>query len=134
MPSAPTTPPPAQPYFNAADGLGIAAIALIAGAVFAFRQLEIVPRAMVGLCAAANAPAICAPRAAILWLQYEQLIGWAALLLGAAAFFRGLRPAAILAIAIGIAATINYNATTGIIGVALGLTAWIGLGTGRYEV
>ncbi|HUW80181.1 MAG TPA: hypothetical protein VMV54_04700, partial [Acidocella sp.] len=86
-----------------------------------------------GLCAAANAPPICAPRAAVLWLQYEQGFGWAALLLGLAAFILGKRLPAVLALSIGIAAVINYNATTGIIGAALGIITWIGLSTGRYE-
>jgi hypothetical protein len=105
---------------------------MIGGGFFAFRELAIVPRATVGLCAAAAAPPICAPRAAVLWLQYQQLFGWAALALGLAAFFAGRRWPAILAIAFGISATVNYNATTGIIGAALGLTAWLSLNTGRW--
>jgi hypothetical protein len=124
---------PTRLRMTAEDWLGLWAILFIGVGFFAFREFAIVPRATVGLCAAAAAPPICAPRAAVLWLQYEQLFGWAALLLGLAGFFRGLRLAAILAIAIGIAATINYNATTGIIGAAFGLTAWIGLNTGRYD-
>ncbi len=125
---------PTRLQMTTEDWLGLWTIVFIGASFFAFRELAIVPRATVGLCAAAAAPPICAPRAAVLWLQYEQLFGWAALALGLAGFFKGLRLAAILAIAIGIAATINYNATTGIIGAALGLTAWIGLGTGRYEL
>ena len=39
----------------------------------------------------------------------------------------------VFAIAIGIAAVVNYNATTGILGAALGLIAWIGVNTGRYK-
>lgn len=115
------------------DWMGIWLVALIGVGMFAFRQLAIVPRATVGLCAAANAPPICAPRAAVLWLQYEQGFGWAALLLGLAAFILGKRLPAVLALSIGIAAVINYNATTGIIGAALGIITWIGLSTGRYE-
>jgi hypothetical protein len=116
-----------------ADGLGLAAVAVIGGGMYAFRQLAIVPRATVGLCAAANAPAFCAPRGAVLWGQYEQLFGWTALALGLVAFFAGKRWAGALAVAVGIAAVVNYNATTGIIGAALGLVAWIGLCTGRYR-
>jgi hypothetical protein len=67
-----------------------------------------------------------------LWLQSQQLFGWAALALGVAAFVSGKRLASVLALSIGIAAVVNYNATTGIIGAALGLIAWIGLCTGRY--
>ena len=39
----------------------------------------------------------------------------------------------LLGISIGIAAVVNYNATTGIIGAALGIITWVGLTTGRYE-
>jgi hypothetical protein len=119
--------------WSAEDWIGLWLVAVIGGGMFAFRELVIAPRATVGLCAAANAPSICAPRAAVLWLQYEQGFGWVALLLGLIAFFGGKRLAGILAIAIGIAAVVNYNATTGIIGAALGLIAWAGLATGRYE-
>jgi hypothetical protein len=115
------------------DWMGLWIVAMIGGGMFVFRQLAIVPRATVGLCAAANAPAICAPRAAVLWLQYEQLFGWAALALGLAAFFSGRRMLAALGIGVGIAAVVNYNATTGIIGAALGLIAWISVVTGRYQ-
>jgi len=118
--------------FVAEDWMGLWLVAMIGGGMFAFRELAIVPRATVGLCAAANAPAICAPRAAVLWLQYQQLFGWAALALGVAAFVSGQRLASVLALSVGIAAVVNDNATTGIIGAALGLIAWIGLCTGRY--
>jgi hypothetical protein len=114
------------------DLAGLAAVAVIGGGMFVFRQLAIVPRATVGLCAAADAPAFCAPRAAVLWAQYEQLFGWVALALGVVAFCFGKRWAGVFALAVGIAAVVNYNATTGIIGAALGLVAWIGLRTGRY--
>jgi hypothetical protein len=114
------------------DWMGLWLVAMIGGGMFAFRELAIVPRMTVGLCAAANAPAICAPRAAVLWLQYQQAFGWAALLCGIAGFALGKRLPGVLAVAIGIAAVVNYNATTGIIGAALGLVAWIGLATGRY--
>jgi uncharacterized BrkB/YihY/UPF0761 family membrane protein len=40
---------------------------------------------------------------------------------------------AALGIGVGIAAVVNYNATTGIIGAALGLIAWISVVTGRYQ-
>jgi hypothetical protein len=119
--------------WTAEDWIGLWLVAVIGGGMFAFRELVITPRATVGLCAAANAPSLCAPRAAVLWLQYEQGFGWAALLLGLIAFFAGKRLAGVLAIGIGIAAVVNYNATTGIIGAALGLIAWVGLVTGRYE-
>ena len=113
--------------------LGILTVILIGGGMALFRQLFIVPRATVGLCAAATgAPSYCAPRAAVQWLQYQQAFGWAALVLGVIGFCTGHRWAGILAVAVGVAATVNYNATTGIIGASLGLLAWIGLETGRY--
>lgn len=115
------------------DWMGIWAVALIGVGMFTFRQLTIVPRATVGMCAAANAPAICVPRAAVLWLQYQQLFGLAALLLGLAAFVSGRRWFGVLALGVGISAVVNFNATTGILGAALGLVAWIGLATGRYD-
>jgi hypothetical protein len=119
--------------FNNADWAGLAAVVLVGGGMAAFRQVAIVPRVTVGLCAAANAPfAFCGPRAAVLWLQYQQLFGWAALALGLAGFCLGRRWPSVFAIGIGIAAVVNYNATTGILGAALGLFAWIGLNTGRY--
>ncbi len=107
--------------------------ALIGGGAEIFRQLAIVPRATVGICAAATAPGFCAPRAAVLWLQYQQAFGWAALALGLAAFIFGKKLAGASALGIGIAAVVNYNATTGILGAVLGLVAWIGLNTGRYQ-
>ena len=117
----------------AADWTGIWTVAAIGMAAFAFRQIAIVPRVTVGLCAAANAPMFCAPRAAVLWLQYEQLFGWAALALGAAGFFFGRRWPGVFAVAVGVAAVVNYNATTGVIGATLGLIAWASLSTGRFK-
>jgi hypothetical protein len=120
-------------HIRAEDWMGLWLILVIGGGMAAFRQLTIVPFSMVGLCAAAGAPAICAPRGLVLWAAYEQIFGWAALALGAAGFCLGNRWAAMLAVAFGIAAVVNYNATTGVIGAALGLFAWVGLNTGRYK-
>ena len=119
--------------WSAEDWMGLWMVVMIGGGMFAFRQLAIVPRATVGMCAVANAPAICTPRAWVLNIQHYQLWGWAALALGLAAFIAGKRLPAALALGLGIAAAVNYNATTGIIGAALGLIAWAGLSTGRYE-
>jgi hypothetical protein len=118
--------------FGAPDWICVALVTVLGGGAAAFREVAIVPRATVGICAAANAPGFCAPRAAVLWMQYEQLFGWAALALGLAAFVLGRRFGAALAIGIGIAAVVNYNATTGILGAALGLFAWVGVNSGRY--
>ena len=109
------------------DWMGIWLVAMIGGGMFAFRELAIVPRATVGLCAAANAPAICAPRPPCFGCNINRLsagrrLAWA---LPPSSPASAGRPS--LALGIGIAAVVNYNATTGIIGAALGLIAWIGL-------
>ncbi len=114
------------------DWMSLWMVAVLGGGAYAFRLLAIVPRATVGMCAAASAPAICVPRQAVLTLQYYQGFGWAALALGLAGFFLAKRIPAALALGIGIAAVVNYNATTGIIGAAFGLVTWLGLATGRY--
>jgi len=83
------------------------------------------------MCAAANAPAICAPRHLVLQGAYLGLFGWAALLLGLAAFFRAGRFWGAVALGLGIAAVVNYNGTQGIIGGAFGIIAWLSAITGR---
>ncbi len=113
------------------DWLGTALVTLIGGGMAAFRQLAIVPRETVGICAAANPPAFCVPRGWVLTGQYYGVFGWAALALGLVAFFGGNRLAGALALGVGIAAVVNYNATTGITGAALGLFAWASLVLGR---
>jgi hypothetical protein len=118
--------------WSAGDWIGLCVAAILGGGAFTFRLLAIAPRATVGLCAAANPPGFCAPRHVVLMLQYYHGFGWAALALGLAAFFWSNRTLAALALGLGIAAVVNYNATTGIIGAAFGLVAWLGLATGRY--
>jgi hypothetical protein len=118
---------------RAEDWMGLSLLALIGGGMFAFRKLAVVPLMAIGLCAAANAPLFCARRAAMMWLQYQQAFGWAALLCGIAGFALGRRWLGILAIAVGITAVVNYNITTGIIGLALGLAAAFGLLSGRSK-
>jgi len=119
--------------FRPVDAAGLALVALIGGGMFAFRWFAIMPVWTVGACAAAGAPGFCSPRAVVLKLQYYQGFGWAAFALGLAAFVLGWRLTAALAVAVGIAAVVNYNGTTGILGAALGLTAWLSLATGRYS-
>ncbi len=119
--------------FGVVDGPFVLLAVAIGGGAAAFRQLAIVPRATVGICAASNAPAFCGPREIILKLQYFHGFGWAALCLGLIAFILGKRLAAALAIGIGVAAVVNFNGTYGIIGIALGLFTWISLATGRYQ-
>jgi len=119
--------------FSDADWYGLTVISVIGVGAWLFRFQFIQPFWTVGACAAANPPGFCGPRALVLWLQYEQLFGWLAFVLGAAAFVLGRRWFGVFAIAIGIAAVVNYNATTGILGASLGLIAWIGVNTGRYN-
>ncbi len=122
-----------MPKFRLVDAVGLALVALVGGGMFAFRWFAIRPVWTVGACAGTDAPGFCAPREAVLKFQYYQGFGWAAFALGLAAFILGWRLAAALAVAIGIAAVVNYNGTTGILGAALGLTAWLSLATGRYS-
>lgn len=115
------------------DWIGIGMVAAIGLGFWAFRELTIVPRAYGGICAAAHPPFICGPRQAVLWLQYERLFGLAALLAGLIGWALGRYWLAVAALAVGVAAVINYNATQGIIGAVFGLWTWLGLRTGRYR-
>lgn len=117
--------------WKAEDWLGLWAVAMLGGGAYAFRQFAIAPFATVGMCAAANPPAICVPRHLVLQGGYFGLFGWAALALGLYAFFRASRFAGALALGLGIAAVVNYNGTQGIIGGAFGLIAWLSTATGR---
>lgn len=113
------------------DFFGAWAVLILGGGAFAFRALVVKPVAMVGICAAAGAPAICAPRHLVLMWSYYGVFGWAALLCGLLAFFRGSRFAGALAIGLGIAAVVNFDGTKGLTGAALGLIAWASAATGR---
>jgi hypothetical protein len=117
--------------WQAEDFFGLWAVAMIGGGAALFRLLTIKPVAMVGICAAANAPAICTPRHLVLMGGYLGLFGWAALLLGLYAFFRASRFWGAVALGLGIAAVVNYNGTQGIIGATFGLIAWASALTGR---
>jgi hypothetical protein len=119
--------------FDGTDGLLLVLAIAIGGSAALFRQMAIVPRATVGICAASPAPGFCGPRELVLKLQYFHGFGWVALGLGLLAFSLGNRLAAAFAIGIGAAAVVNYNATYGIIGVAFGLFAWLGINTGRFQ-
>jgi hypothetical protein len=119
--------------FDGTDGLLLILAIAIGGSAALFRQLAIVPRATVGICAASQAPGFCGPRELVLKLQYFHGFGWVALGLGLLAFGLGNRLAAAFAIGIGVAAVVNYNTAYGIIGLALAVFAWIGVHTGRYQ-
>ncbi len=122
-----------QAGWVAEDWMGAWMAAMLGGGAFTFRWLFIMPRATVGLCAAANAPSICTPRAWVLSGQYHQVFGWAALALGLWAYFGANRMIAASALGLGVAAVVNYNGTQGMIGAALGLIAWLSLVTGRWQ-
>ncbi|MDR3505780.1 MAG: hypothetical protein P4L52_06010 [Acidocella sp.] len=117
--------------WGAADWLCAALAALLGGGVYAFRWFAVVPRATVGICAAANAPGFCTPRHWMLLGQYYGAWGWAGLALGLAAFFGGSRVLGALALGMGIASVVNYDATAGIIGATFGLAAWFSLTSNR---
>jgi len=116
-----------------ADGVGIAVVAGWAAAAILFRELTIVPRAYVGICAAAHPPLVCVVRQAVLWAQYERWFGMAALLLGVVGFAFARRSLGVAALAVGIVATVNYNGTEGIIGASLGLWAWLEAATTKGD-
>jgi hypothetical protein len=115
------------------DWSDIAVIVAVGLGFWVFRELTIVPRLYGSLCMSAHPPLVCGPRQAVLWAQYQRLFGLAALLAGLIGWARGIRGLAVAAVALGIAAAVNYNGTEGIIGAALGLWAWLGLRTGRYQ-
>lgn len=106
----------------------VAALAAVAGSLAAlllYRAWGVEPRPWGALCAAAAPPLACLPRGALLWLQRWYLWGGAALLLGLAAFLRAPWPVPAAAVALGAAAVANYNATWGMLGLALGAWSWI---------
>jgi hypothetical protein len=105
------------------DAWGLVAVALAVGLLLAYRHVWVEPREWGSICAAASPPLACIPRAALLWLQYWELWGLAALILGLAAFLGA--PVSAAAVAVGAAAVINYNASWGMLGVALGGWSWI---------
>ena len=114
------------------DWVDVAIIIAIGLGFWLFRQFTIEPRIYGSLCTSAHPPFVCAPRQAVLWAQYQQLFGLVSLLAGLIGWALGNRVLAVAALAIGAAAVINYNGTEGMIGIALGLWAWLGLRTGRY--
>ncbi|MCW3475999.1 hypothetical protein [Limobrevibacterium gyesilva] len=105
------------------DATGLAAVAMWLAVLLAYRHAYIEPRVWGALCAAANPPLACAPRAALLWLQHWGVWGLSGLALGVAAFAGA--PVAVAAVAAGAAGVVNYNATWGMLGAALGAWVWI---------
>jgi hypothetical protein len=103
----------------------MAVVVLSLAGLLAWRKAGIEPREWVGLCAAASPPLACLPRSALFWLQYWYSWGAAALVLGLLALRGAPFAMSVAAVAVGAAAVANYNATWGMLGLALGAWAWI---------
>lgn len=101
-------------------------VAAIGGAMV-YRRYGVEPRHWAAACIASQPPFGCVPRAAVVWLQGQDLWGWAALLLGVAAFLTRRFAIAIAALILGGAAVVNFNASLGMPGAALGLWTWLRL-------
>ena len=101
----------------------LAGITVFLAALLAFRAVWVEPRGIGTLCAGAAPWWPCVPRAGLLWGQYWGLWGGGALVLGMLSN-AGL-PTAAFSIALGAAGVVNYNATFGMLGLALGAWAWI---------
>ena len=107
------------------DLVGLTIVAASIAGVIAYRYAYLEPRAWGAICAAASPPTACVPRAGLLWLQQKYALGAIALGLGLWAFLRRWPFAvAIAAMVVGVAAVENYNATWGMVGLALGAWAW----------
>jgi hypothetical protein len=107
------------------DLVGLAVVAASIAGLILYRYAYLEPRAWGAICAAAGPPLACVPRAGLLWLQQKYALGGGALALGLAAFlWRGPVWLAISAMILGAAAVENYNATWGMVGLALGAWRW----------
>ncbi len=107
------------------DAVGLLGVVLGVAALIAYRKSFVEPRAWGAICAVATPPLVCAPRAALIWLQNRYLWGAAALALGLWALRGAPFWVGVAAVATGAAAVINYNASWGMIGAALGVWAWV---------
>jgi hypothetical protein len=108
------------------DGIGLLVVLGVLGGMLAYRAIYVEPREWGAACAVAMAPPACLPRAALLWLQHWQLWGGGALGLGVWALAGSPFAIRVAAVALGAVAVANYNATWGMVGLALGAWAWIG--------
>lgn len=109
------------------DWAGLLLVALLLGGLIVFRRAVIDPREWGAICVAPTAPAVCMPRAALLWLGNLYLWGTAALVLGMAAFRFRAWPVAVAGVAVGAIAVASYNASWGMVGLALGAWTWMTL-------
>lgn len=107
------------------DAIGLATVAAVWAATALYRAFFIEPRAWSALCAAAAPPLACVPRAGLLWLQQQYLLGAGALVLGLWAFFGGGFRVCVAGVALGIVGVENYNATWAMTGAALAAWCWI---------
>jgi hypothetical protein len=104
-------------------GGGVVAASVLT--LLAYRAMFIEPRVWSVTCAFASPPLVCLPREALLWLQYHGLWGCAALILGLLALLFGPFSLTVAAVVFGVAGVVNYNATFGMLGAALGAWAWL---------
>ncbi|TPG57517.1 hypothetical protein EAH89_11395 [Roseomonas nepalensis] len=108
------------------DLVALLAVAAAIGLMVAYRHVYVEPRAWGALCLdLAQAPLACQPRAVLLWLQHWQLWGAVAMGLGIWAFVGAPFPVRAAAVAMGVIAVLNFNATWGMVGAALGGWAWV---------
>jgi hypothetical protein len=109
------------------DWIALAVVIALTAGLVAFRLAYVEPREWGALCAVGSPPGPCLPRAGLIFLQHYGLWGLGALALGLWAFLGGPFAAGPAAVALGIAGVINYNATWGMLGAALGGWSWIRL-------
>ncbi|WP_426956113.1 hypothetical protein [Muricoccus radiodurans] len=108
-----------------ADLMALLVVLAAIAAMVIYRHVWVEPRAWGALCLdLSRAPAACYPRAGLLWLQHWQLWGAGALALGLWSFFGAPRAVKAAAVALGVIAVLNFNATWGMVGAALGGWAW----------
>ena len=110
--------------------IGLACVAASVAGLLAYRAWFVEPRAWAALCVAAASPSACVPRGWLLWLQHFGLWGGAALALGLAAFRGAPFAVSVAAVALGVAGVVNYNASFGMLGLALGGWAWLNVSGG----
>jgi len=117
------------------DLLAMLAVAAAIGLMVAYRAWQVEPREMGALCLdPATAPFACRPRAVLLWLQHWGLWGAAALALGLWGFVGSPFAVRAAAVAMGVIAVLNFNATWGMIGAALGIWTWVEANARQHRV
>ena len=111
---------------TAGDWIGLNVVLVATAAFEAYRYFGIEPRSWGSVCTAANPPFNCAVRAAEGWLQHLYLFGALALVVGLPAFFlRVPKAVQVGGVVAGSLAVCNYNATWGMVGIALAGWGWL---------